>query len=78
MTPIAIKAAIADAGTTQAAIAEYLGVSATTVGKVVAGKMRSRRIEAELQKITGAPLHKAAAKRGRQKSSWNGKVEARA
>ena len=74
MTPTAIKAAISSAGTSQAAIAQYLGVSATTVSKVVSGKMRSRRIEAELQKITGTPIHPAPAKRGRKKTSWDGRV----
>lgn len=72
MTPNDIKAAIAKAGTSQAAIAEHLEVSVGSVWRVINGTLRSTRIEAELQKITGRPLHAAKPKRGRQKSVWNG------
>ena len=74
MTPDAIKAAISRAGTTQTAIARYLDVSPSCVGRVINGAMRSQRIEAELQKITGKPIHGPAGKPGRKKSSWNGSV----
>jgi lambda repressor-like predicted transcriptional regulator len=74
MKPIDIKAAIARAGTTQAAIAEHLGVTKNSLWRVVNGTLRSARIEAELQQITGCPIHPAKAKRGRQKSTWSGKA----
>ena len=68
-------AAIASAGTSQAAIAEFLGVSTTTVNKVIHGQSRSRRVEAELEKITGTSLKPAAAP-GRRKTVWTGRVAA--
>ncbi len=73
MTPTDIKAAIAKAGTTQSAIAAYLKVSKSSVYNVVNGSLRSTRIEAELEKITGAPIHQSPPPgRGRKKSVWLG------
>ncbi len=74
MTPNDIKAAIARAGTSQAAIAEHMKISKGSVWRVVNGTLRSTRIEAELQKLTGKPLHAAKPVKGRQKSVWNGRA----
>lgn len=74
MTPIEIKAAICKAGTNQSAIATHLGVSIGSVWRVVHGKMRSAKIEAELEKITGKPIHKTRSRTGRPKATWNGAV----
>lgn len=74
MKPTDIKAAIANAGTSQAAIAAYLGISTTLVSQVVSGKSRSARVEAELTKICGRnpfPPKRAA---HRAKTVWTGKV----
>jgi lambda repressor-like predicted transcriptional regulator len=76
MEPIDIKAAIAKAGTSQAAIAEYLGVGTSCVGKVVNKMGRSTRVERELEKITGKPIYDAPAVRGRKKLVWKGRVAA--
>lgn len=78
MKPEDIKAAIALAGTSQTAIARHLGVSPNSVSRVICGTMRSTRIEAELQKITGKPLHASPSKRGRKPSVWPGSVGAAA
>jgi lambda repressor-like predicted transcriptional regulator len=72
MNPKDIKAAIAMAGTSQTAIARHLGVSVNSVSRVICGAMRSTRIEAELQKITGKPLHASKPVRGRKKTVWSG------
>jgi transcriptional regulator with XRE-family HTH domain len=72
MKPEDIKAAIAMAGTSQTAIARHLGVSPNSVSRVICGAMRSTRIEAELQKITGKPLHASKPVRGRKKTVWSG------
>lgn len=72
MKPQDTKAAIAKAGTSQTAIAEYLGVSTHSVSRVINGTMRSTRIEAELQKVTGTPLHDTPSVRGRRKTVWTG------
>lgn len=72
MSPNEIKAAIALAGSTQTALAAYLGVSMQSVSRVINGRLRSTRIEAELAKIIGKPPFGALPKRGRPKSSWNG------
>lgn len=72
MKPQDTKAAIAKAGTSQTAIADYLGVSINSVSRVINGTMRSKRIEAELQKITGKPLHDKPSVRGRRKTVWTG------
>ncbi len=74
MTPNDIKAALAQAGTTQTAIAHHLNVLPKSVGQVIAGKLRSARIEAELAKLTGKPIHANPAKRGRPRTSWSGDV----
>jgi transcriptional regulator with XRE-family HTH domain len=71
-----IKAAIASAGTSQSAIAEFLGLSTTTVSGVVNGKTRSARVEAELAKIIGRPPFGLPARKGRAKTTWNGKAQA--
>lgn len=76
MEPIDIKAAIAKAGTSQAAIAEYLGVTTGVVGKVVNKMSRSTRVEKELEKITGRPIYDTPAQKGRKKLVWNGRVAA--
>lgn len=76
VNPQDIKAAIAKAGTSQTAIAAHLGVSITSVYRVINGTLRSTRIENELQKITGKPLHATPAKRGRRKTVWTGAVGA--
>jgi hypothetical protein len=72
MTPNDIKAAICLAGTSQAAIAEHLGVTIGCVWRVVHLKMRSAKIEAELEKLTGTPIYPAPGKRGRKKAVWSG------
>jgi len=75
MNPSDIKAKIAQAGTSQAAIATYLGVSAGSVARVIRGNLRSQRIEAELSKIVGQPLFPGTPKKaGRPKSVWTGEV----
>jgi lambda repressor-like predicted transcriptional regulator len=74
MNPNDIKAAISKAGTTQAAIADHLGISKNSLWRVVNGTMRSARIEAELQKITGRPIYTTKLARGRQKSVWTGRA----
>jgi len=76
MEPADIKAAIERAGTNQSAIARYLGVTTGHMAHVVNKKVRSARVEAELEKITGRPIHEARAKRGRRMAVWNGRVEA--
>lgn len=70
-----IKARIARAGTTQAAIARYLGLHASHLSAVITGSARSRRVEAELEKIIGKPLYNDQPKPGRQKTVWNGFVQ---
>lgn len=70
----AIKAAIERAGTSQSAIAAYLGVTPGTVNRVVRKVSRSQRIEAELEKITGEPIFDEPIRKGRRKSVWTGKV----
>lgn len=73
MTSNEIKAALALNGTTQSAIARKLGVSITSVARVIAKEMRSSRIEAELEKVTGRPTNPEPRKPGgRKKSSWTG------
>jgi hypothetical protein len=72
MKPQDTKAAIAKADTTQVAIARHLDVSVTSVSRVINGTLRSTRIEAELQKITGKPLHTTPSVRGRRKTVWTG------
>ncbi|MBK1683417.1 hypothetical protein [Rhodoferax fermentans] len=74
MEPADIKAAIERAGTNQSAIARYLGVTTGHIAQVVNKKVRSARVEAELQKITGRPIHAQKAKRGRRMAVWNGQV----
>lgn len=69
MTPCEIKAAIIQVGASQAAIARHLGVSTNSVSRVINGELRSARIEAELQKITGKPLYAASSSRGRHKTA---------
>lgn len=66
------KAAIAKAGTSQTAIARHLGVSLNSVQRVINGTLRSKRIEAELEKITGKPLHSTPSVRGRRRTVWTG------
>ncbi len=78
VNPQDIKAAIVKAGTSQAAIAAHLRVSPNSVSRVINGTLRSKRIEGELQKITGKPLHATPSKRGRRKTVWNGVVGAAA
>lgn len=72
MKPQDIKAAITKAGTTQTAIAEHLEVSIGSVSRVINGTMRSKKIEAALEKITGRPLHDTPSVPGRRKTVWNG------
>lgn len=72
MKPEDIRAAIVKAGTSQAAIATYLGVKPQSVARVIAGQMRSARIEDELAKITGCPIHQKRNPKGRRKAVWNG------
>ena len=70
--PQDIKAAIAKAGTSQKAIADHLDVSVSALHRVIHGTMRSKKIEAELQKITGKPLHDTPPVRVRRKTVWTG------
>lgn len=72
MKPEDIKACIARAGTSQAALAAHLGCSPNSVSRVINGAMRSKRIEAELRKLTGRPIHATPSKRGRKKTVWSG------
>lgn len=72
MKPQDTKAAIAKAGTSQTAIARHLDVTLNSVNRVINGTMRSTKIEAELEKITGKPLHPAKPGRGRKKTEWTG------
>lgn len=69
-----IKAAIASAGTNQSAIAKFLGVSVTTVSKVVNKNARSAKIELELEKIVGKGCFGPARKPGRSKAVWTGQI----
>lgn len=75
MSPDEIKKAIARAGTSQAAIAEYLGKHVHSVNAVVNGHMRSTLIEAELEKIIGHPPFGPKKKGGRPKTVWTGEVD---
>lgn len=72
--PQDIKAAIAKAGTSQTAIARHLGVQLNSVSRVINGTLRSQRIEAELQKLTGKPLHDTPSVRGRRRTVWTGQA----
>jgi predicted XRE-type DNA-binding protein len=72
MNPNEIKAEIVKAGTNQTAIASFLGVSVQSVWRVVNKTMRSARIEAHIQKITGKPVYESVGKRGRKKAVWSG------
>ena len=76
MSPAEIKSAIAKAGTSQAAIAGFLGVTVQTVNAVVNGRMRSPRVEAELAKIVGPDVFKPYEKKkgGRPKTVWTGQL----
>jgi predicted XRE-type DNA-binding protein len=78
MNPVDIKAAIARAGTSQAAIALYLGVSTTAVCKVVNGTARSARVEKEIEKIAGKGAFGAKRPAHRTKTVWTGQVAQRA
>jgi DNA-binding transcriptional regulator YiaG len=69
-----IKTAIANAGTSQAAIAAYLGISTTLVSQVIGGKSRSARVEAELIKICGRNPFPPKRSAHRAKTVWTGKV----
>jgi lambda repressor-like predicted transcriptional regulator len=75
MEPKDIKAAISKAGTSQSAIAAYLGVHVSVVNGVVLKKTRNQRVEAELLKITSKPLYDTPVKRGPRKTVWNGRVQ---
>lgn len=75
MNAIEIKKAISRAGTSQSAIATYLGKHVQSVNAVVNGRMRSASIEAELTKIVGHPVFGPKKKGGRPKTVWNGEVE---
>lgn len=48
-----IVGALIKKGITQKGLAEKIGVTATSLGYVISGKSRSRRIENEITKITG-------------------------
>lgn len=72
MKPEEIKAAIVRAGTSQTAIATHLGVSVQSIGRVIKKTMRSTRIERELEKLTGQPIHDKKAEPGRPRSVWTG------
>lgn len=71
-----IKAAIEKAGTSQTAIARYLGLTPNTVNRVVQKTGRSARVEAELAKICGRPIHAHPGKHGQPKTVWNGVLAA--
>lgn len=74
MNPIDIQIAIMRAGTSQKAIADYLGVSPTAIGRVIKGTMRSAPIEKEIEKIVGKKFFPPKRKPGRAKTVWNGRV----
>jgi predicted XRE-type DNA-binding protein len=76
LEPNQIKEAILRAGTSQSAIATYLGVHVSVVNGVVLKKTRNKRIEKELEKITGAPIHDTPVKRGPRKTVWTGQIKA--
>ena len=72
MNPIQIRSRLVAVGVTQAAIAAYLKVSPTSVGSVIAGKLRSRRIEEEIEKAIGAKAFQKSLRPGRPKVKWTG------
>lgn len=74
MEPKDIKAAILDAGTSQSAIARYLGIHVSVVNGVVLKKTRNQRVEAQLQAITGKPVYDTPVQRGPRKTVWTGQV----
>ena len=75
MKPNDIKAEIMRAGTNPEAIARHLNVSGTAVRRVIDGKLRSAKIEAEIIKITGPKAFTAVKpKAKRQKAVWTGRV----
>jgi hypothetical protein len=78
VNPKIVRAAIIAVGTTQRAIATHLGVTQQSLGRVISGSMRSAKIEAELEKVTGIKLYDAPARRGRVKNVWTGTRQASA
>ena len=74
MNPLHIRAKLVEAGVTQASIAEYLDVTPTSIGAVISGKLRSRRIEAEIEKAIGAKAFAQPLRPGRPKVKWTGHV----
>ncbi len=77
MNPIDVQVAIMKAGTSQKAIADYLGVSPTAIGRVIKGTMRSHLIEKEIEKIVGKKFFPPKRKPGRAKTVWTGRVVAK-
>jgi DNA-binding Lrp family transcriptional regulator len=74
MNSIDIRADIARAGTSQAAIARFLGISPEAVSRVVLKRARSLRVETEIEKVVGYPLYPTPPKKGRRRTEWNGAV----
>jgi predicted transcriptional regulator len=70
-----IKAAIERAGTSQAAIAKYLEVTPACVGRVIAGTMRSKKVEHELEQLIGKPIFGKTRKPGRVKTTYKGAAQ---
>lgn len=70
-----IKTAIDRAGTSQAAIAEYLKITPTCVGRVIAGTMRSKRVEDELEKLIGKKIFGESKESGRPKTTYKGEAQ---
>lgn len=77
MNHLEIKSKLMLKGTTQAAVARHLGVSSQVLGKVLRGKARSQRIEAELSRIVGQKINTNPLKRrGAPKSNFPAQVVA--
>jgi hypothetical protein len=72
MKPNEIKAAIIKADTNQRALAAYLGISYAVVSRVVNGKCRSARVEAELANIIGHNPFPPVVRSGAKKKVWSG------
>jgi ribosome-binding protein aMBF1 (putative translation factor) len=75
MNKVDIKAAIDRAGTSQAAIAKYLKITPACVGRVMAGTMRSKRVEDELEKLIGKKIFGESKKAGRTKTTYKGEAQ---
>lgn len=67
MTPYEIRAALQERGATLTAVAQVIGVTVTTVSKVIDGKDKSRRVASVISNFLEIPLD----------TLWPGKYPAR-